>query len=133
MQNTVPAAAIAPNTKYTVLGLRASPIEGMKRTTRKERLQLKHAQKELAKALNEKEVITSLFLYDILTLASIGINSTFKSHANGPRPIMKKNTNTIKPTNGTHPMSATVCSETFKDASVREPLGDGVEWARRVG
>ena len=51
MQNTVPAAAIAPNTKYTVLGLRASPIEGMKRTTRKERLQLKHAQKELAKAL----------------------------------------------------------------------------------
>ena len=51
IQNTVPVAAIAPNTKYTVLGLRASPIEGMKRTTRKERLQLKHAQKELAKAL----------------------------------------------------------------------------------
>ena len=72
-------------------------------------------------------------MYDILTLASIGINSTFKSHANGPRPIMKKNTNTIKPTKGTHPMSETVCSETFKDDSIRDPLSVVVEGARRVG
>ena len=46
----VPAAAIPPNMKYTVLGFRTSLIEGTKSTTRKERVQLKQAQKELPKA-----------------------------------------------------------------------------------
>ena len=49
MMKTVPTAAIAPNMKYIVLGFRASPIVGTNKTTRKDRDQLKQAQKELPK------------------------------------------------------------------------------------
>ena len=59
---------------------------------------------------------------DFLTLASIGISSTFISHANGPKPNMKKKTNTISPTKGTQPISDTVPFETTNDDAIIEPF-----------